>query len=70
MTALLITIDTELSALLHGRGVGLEDNLSRSIWARAGGQDYGIVWQMDQLDRHGLKGVFFVDPMPALVHGP
>ncbi|HEX7876866.1 MAG TPA: hypothetical protein VF489_09810 [Sphingobium sp.] len=70
MTALLITVDTELSALLHERGVSLDDNLSRSIWARAGGRDYGVVWQMDQLDRHGLKGVFFLDPMPALVHGP
>src|SRR3546814_3257986 len=25
---------------------------------------------MDMLERHGLTGVFFVDPMPALVYGP
>src|SRR3546814_7526188 len=25
---------------------------------------------MDTLDDHGLTGVFFVDPMPALVYGP
>jgi hypothetical protein len=24
---------------------------------------------MDRLEHHGLKGVFFVDPMPALIHG-
>lgn len=70
MTALLITVDTELSALLHERGLGLEDNVRRSIWAQAEGGAYGILWQMEQLDRHGLKGVFFVDPMPAIVHGP
>jgi peptidoglycan/xylan/chitin deacetylase (PgdA/CDA1 family) len=69
MTALLITVDTELSSSLHQRGVSLDDNISRSIWARAQGQAYGIGWQMDLLDRHGLKGVFFLDPLPALVHG-
>lgn len=69
MTALLITVDTELSALLHLRGVGLEDNIRLSIWGEAQGRRYGIGWQMDQLDRHGLKGVFFVDPMPAAIHG-
>lgn len=69
MTALLITVDTELSSSLHQRGVGLADNVDRSIWAQAQGKPYGIGWQMDLLDRHGLKGVFFLDPMPALVHG-
>lgn len=69
MTALLITVDTELSALLHQRGVGLDDNIRRSVWGEAGGRCHGIGWQMDQLDRHGLKGVFFVDPMPAAVYG-
>lgn len=69
MTALLITVDTELSASLHQRGVGLDDNVRRSILAEAQGQAVGIGWQMDLLDRHGLKGVFFLDPLPALVHG-
>ncbi|ANI77912.1 MULTISPECIES: polysaccharide deacetylase family protein [Sphingobium] len=70
MTDLLITIDTELSALLHERGVGLDDNVRSSIWGVcAQGRAYGIGWQMDELERHGLRGVFFLDPMPALVHG-
>lgn len=69
MTALLITVDTELSAALHLKGVGLEENVRRSIWAEARGQAVGIGWQMDMLDRHGLKGVFFIDPLPALIHG-
>lgn len=70
MADLLITVDTELSVLLHGRGMSLADNIRRSIWAEAEGGAYGIIWQMEQLDRHGLKAVFFVDPMPAIVHGP
>lgn len=69
MTALLITVDTELSSSLHQRGVSLDDNVSRSIWAAAQGGAFGIGWQMDLLDRFGLKGVFFLDPLPALVHG-
>lgn len=69
MTALLITVDTELSSSLHQRGVSLADNVDRSIWARTRSGAFGIGWQMEQLDRHGLKGVFFLDPMPALVHG-
>lgn len=69
-TALLITVDTELSALLHQRGMSLDDNVRSSIWGDAKGGSYGIGWQMDQLEEHGLKGVFFLDPMPALVFGP
>lgn len=69
-TALLITVDTELSALLHQRGVSLDDNIRSSIWGDANGGRYGIGWQMDQLEEYGLKGVFFLDPMPALVFGP
>lgn len=70
MTALLITIDTELSAALHQRGLGLEDNVRQSIWGETRQGAYGIGWQMDLMDRHGLKGIFFLDPLPGLVHGP
>lgn len=69
MTALLITVDTELSSSLQQRGISLEENVRRSIWAETQGKSHGIGWQMDLLDRHGLKGVFFLDPLPALVHG-
>lgn len=70
MTALLITVDTELSAAFQRQGMGLDDNMRRSVWAETGGCPTGIGWQMDLLDRHGLKAVFFLDPLPALVHGP
>ncbi|BAV65620.1 polysaccharide deacetylase family protein [Sphingobium cloacae] len=69
MTTLLITVDTELSAALYQRGLGLEENLRRSIWGEAEGRAYGIEWQMTLMERHGLKGVFFLDPLPALLYG-
>lgn len=70
MTLLLITVDTELSSSLHRAGATVEENVARSIWAQTSSGAFGVGWQMDQLDRHGLKGVFFLDPLPALVHGP
>jgi hypothetical protein len=69
MTDVLITVDTELSALFQQRGMSAAANLASSIRGETRGGAFGIGWQMDRMDTHGLKGVFFVDPMPALVHG-
>ena len=69
MTDVLVTIDTELSAALHQRGMSARENIENSIGGSVPGGRFGVGWQMDQLDEHGLKGVFFVDPMPALVYG-
>lgn len=65
MAQVLITVDTELSALLHQRGMPADDNLALSITG-----PFGVGWQMDRLEQYGLKGVYFVDPMPGLVYGP
>lgn len=70
MTQVLITIDTELSAGLYQRGADAAANYAASIEGATGQGHAGIFWQMDRLDAHGLTGVFFVDPMPALVYGP
>lgn len=70
MTRAIISFDTELSAGLHRRGVGAHANFESSILGRCPEGDFGIHFQMDILERHGLTGVFFVDPMPALVYGP
>lgn len=67
MTQVLITIDTELSALLHQRGAGINYNMDKSIWGVCDEGRFGIEWQMDVLEAHGLKGVFFVDSLPGLV---
>ncbi len=70
-TALYITIDTEYSFGLARRmeGKGRAENLARNIRGDVPGGARGIDYQMDIFDRHGLKAVFFVDPMPALIWG-
>ena len=70
MTRALISFDTELSAGLYQRGADARANFESSILGRCRDGDYGVHFQMDMLDRHGLTGVYFVDPMPALVYGP
>lgn len=71
MTNVLITIDTEYSAgMVARKGTSCrEENFARSIACETPGGAVGIEYQMDQFDRHGLKAVFFVDPMPGLVWG-
>jgi len=64
-----ITIDTELSLALHQTGMSAEDNLKSSVFGECGDGAFGIAHQMDRLEEHGLKAVFFVDPMPALAYG-
>lgn len=71
MTYLYFTVDTEYSLAFfqrHGKAARVE-NFNGSILGKAAGEEAGIVYQMEVLDRHGLKGVFFVDPMPALIWG-
>lgn len=70
MTRAIISFDTELSARLYQRGADARANFESSILGRCRDGDFGIHFQMDMLDRHGLTGVYFVDPMPALVYGP
>ncbi len=69
MTVVLVTVDTELSALLHQRGESAARNFALSITGETDRGRFGIGWQMDVLERHGLKGVYFTDPMPGLVYG-
>jgi hypothetical protein len=71
MTAVYITIDTEYSSGIYAReGFGCrQSNFDRSISAITPSGSVGIDYQMDVFDRYGLKAVFFVDPMPALVWG-
>lgn len=70
MTRAIISFDTELSAGLYQKGADARANFESSILGRCRDGDFGIHFQMDVLESHGLKGVYFVDPMPALVYGP
>lgn len=71
MTRLYLTIDTEYEPGFAVRAglAARAANFDRSIRGRTPAGDVGIFHQMEVLDRHGLKAVFFVDPMPALVWG-
>ncbi|MGA9580370.1 MAG: hypothetical protein WBR13_00190, partial [Allosphingosinicella sp.] len=64
-TQVLLTVDTELSWGAHVRGASWKENLALSF-DPAG---VGTLYQLRRLAEHGLKGCFFVDPMPALVYG-
>ncbi len=68
-TQVLITTDTELSAALHHAGMTPKENFDLAIEGRCGAESYGISYQMRKMEENGLKGVFFVDPMPALAYG-
>ncbi|MFT3964811.1 MAG: hypothetical protein QM690_02875 [Sphingobium sp.] len=70
MTRALITIDTELSAGRQARGLDPRENWRLSIAGETAAGGFGIHWLMDRMEERGFRGVFFVDPMPALVHGP
>ncbi|WP_010544360.1 polysaccharide deacetylase [Sphingomonas elodea] len=65
MPFVFLTIDTELMWRHHVAGLDLTEIVSRSF-EPAG---VGVGWQLARLAEHGLKACFFVDPMPALVHG-
>lgn len=66
-----LTIDTEMATGLY-RKLGrdsVREVFDRSIRCKTTTRDVGVGYQMDVLDRYGLKAVFFVDPMPAIVFG-
>jgi hypothetical protein len=65
VTAVFLTIDTELMWRQHAAGCDLATQVARSL-EPAG---VGIAYQLATLARHGLKATFFVDPMPTMVFG-
>ena len=71
MTGLYLTIDTEYSFGLARRmgGGGRAENFASAIIGATSTGPLGIHYQMERFDAHGIKAVFFVDPMPALVWG-
>ena len=65
MTPVFLTVDTEFAWRHHAAGLSTEAIYTRSI-EPAG---VGLSYQLAVLARHRLKACFFVDPMPAPVHG-
>lgn len=71
MTRLYVTIDTEYEFGFTARmGAGSRaENFARSISCETPNGPVGVEYQLETFEKHGLKGVFFVDPMPALIWG-
>ncbi|MHA7821055.1 MAG: polysaccharide deacetylase family protein [Erythrobacter sp.] len=71
MTRVYVTIDTEYSSGLVTdlSDTDRRDNFARSIACETPDGPAGITHKLRLFEQHGLKAVFFVDPMPALVWG-
>lgn len=71
MLPVMITVDTEYASgyLASGVAASCAENFARCLACDTPTGPVGIHYQMEVLDRHGLKATFFVDPMPALVWG-
>lgn len=65
-----ITVDTEVWPWANGwREAVLGDDLRRDIHGITPEGEFGIPYQVDMLNAHGLKGVFFVESLAASVVG-
>ncbi len=72
-----LTIDTELWPAVRGWPVNplpkprtnLASELAAYVYGRTRTGDYGIEYQMQVLERHGLRAVFFVEPLFSAVSG-
>lgn len=66
-----ITIDTEYSPAYYKPSARQDYSLNynRSVAGITADGEVGIHYQMDVMEEYGLTGVFFVDPMPALLWG-
>ena len=69
MLDVFLTIDSELSPDNLRRGVALRDEMNLSFYGRTTQGDFGVEFQMDVLDSHGLKGIFFVESLFACCTG-
>lgn len=71
MSYILLTIDTEYAfGIAAKKGLQTQaENFARSISCETTDGSFGVGWQARMLREYGLSGVFFVDPMPALIWG-
>jgi peptidoglycan/xylan/chitin deacetylase (PgdA/CDA1 family) len=70
MLNVLITVDTEVYPLLPGwRADNLNRDIRRDVYGETSKGHFGISYQLDVLNQHGLKAVFFVESLFALAVG-
>lgn len=65
----LYTVDTELSLMMQLRGRSPGENYRSAILGETSEGAYGVGYQLDMLDRHGLTGVFFVEALHTATIG-
>jgi hypothetical protein len=71
MLNVFLTIDTEVYPLLPDwRSAGLQGDISRDIYGETSKGAYGLSYQIDVLNAHRLKAVFFVESLFASAVGP
>lgn len=71
MVRVFVTCDTEVWPLgPDWKESGLEREYLYHILGRTTGGDFGVPYQLEILNRHGLKGVFFVEALFADAVGP
>ncbi|MCE9523196.1 MAG: hypothetical protein K8S25_12290 [Alphaproteobacteria bacterium] len=69
MTSVLFTTDTELSFMLHRRGLSPIENVRIAVLGEVSDGAWGVGYQMQRLSAHGLKGVFFVEALSSYAFG-
>jgi hypothetical protein len=70
MLNVFLTVDTEVWPLRQDwRTAGLGADIRRDIYGETGEGAFGLSYQIDLLNAHGLKAVFFVEPLFAEVAG-
>lgn len=71
MAKVYLTIDTEYSSGLVSdlSAADRRDNFARSIACLTPDGPTGLTHKLALFEEHGIKAVFYVDPMPALVWG-
>lgn len=69
MTSVLFTTDTEMSFMLHRKGLSAEENFRIAVMGEVADGEWGIGHQMRRLSAHGLKGVFFVEALSSHLFG-
>src|SRR6266542_1373328 len=70
MLDVFLTVDTEISSYgSRWRGSVTTEDIERDIYGVTTGGQFGLPYQIERLNAHGLKAVFFVEALFAEVSG-
>ncbi|HVT88189.1 MAG TPA: hypothetical protein VHD56_05005 [Tepidisphaeraceae bacterium] len=69
MLNVFITIDTEAWPSKNWREAGLQPDFDLDVYGKTSDGEFGVGYQMDVLDAHQLKAVFFIEALSAPIVG-